>query len=803
MDTLPPLEKSVPMPMSEPLKELKEKRSIGMLALIGLVFLLPLFFIPFTQSGLVFGKALLFSFAVLGIFIVSLGRELRTGELRIPLNIATIAAAALPLVYLLSALITSPSSLSFFGQGYEVDTVFTVFLLFLAFFLTASLARTRGNIVYLLVAFFSSFVLIILFQVVRLLAGADVLSFGIFTTMPASPVGKWNDLAILCGSVVLFVSLAIEHLSIRGRLAWLLWGALTVSLAFLAIVNFMLVWVVLGILTSVFILYTFSSRFFNWRTLQRERRPLRRIPFAMLLIFIVTLVFMADAYLPQIFGSPRSPIGSAIVNSLHLTQLEARPSWGTTFSIAKVVYAKQPLFGSGPNSFWEDWLLHKPDSINQTIFWNTLFASGIGFIPTAFITTGIVGGLAWLFFLVALLLLGWRAFHRVVADSLDRFLLLATFIVSVFLWFFAIIYVPSTTLMMLAAVFSGAFIALLGQTGILPLRELVFSKHPKMGFAATLLLIVLLIVSIVGLYAVGRKFVAAVYFDKAAQELAAENLDSASNAIHRALIYSNTDRFHQVAAQVAIAQIGSSLASNANPEAEERDRLRTLAEGAIGEALAATNDNSHNFYNWITLGQVYESLARLQTTNAYENAVAAYDKAEALSPSSPAIPLARARLEAARGYFDKARKQIEVALQKKNDYTAPILLLAQIEIAEGNTNQAIVALVAAARTSPTNPLIFFQLGFLEYSIHNYKLTISALEQAVSLAENYSNARYFLGLAYFKEGRVADAIAQFERILALNPDNTEVAQILLDLRAGKDPTTGKVPPEKRENPPLDQ
>ena len=214
--------------------------------------------------------------------------------------------------------------------------------------------------------------------------------------------------------------------------------------------------------------------------------------------------------------------------------------------------------------------------------------------------------------------------------------------------------------------------------------------------------------------------------------------------------------------------------------------------------------NNRNYYNWIALGRVYEALAQLRTTNAYENALVAYSKAAELNPNTPEIFLARARLEVVRGEFDKAREEIGKALAQKSDYTAAILLLAQIEIATGNTNDAIDSLFAAAKVSPTNPVIFFQLGFLEYSVKNYQVATAALEQAVSLVDNYSNARYFLGLAYYYYERPADAIVQFERIAELNPDNAEVKQILENLKGGKDPLTGAPPPppEKRQTPPFD-
>ncbi len=58
---------------------------------------------------------------------------------------------------------------------------------------------------------------------------------------------------------------------------------------------------------------------------------------------------------------------------------------------------------------------------------------------------------------------------------------------------------------------------------------------------------------------------------------------------------------------------------------------------------------------------------------------------------------------------------------------------------------------------------------------------------------YANAKYFLGLSYYGQGRTADAINQFEDLAKTNPDNQEVALILANLRDGKAPFTSAQPP----------
>ena len=67
--------------------------------------------------------------------------------------------------------------------------------------------------------------------------------------------------------------------------------------------------------------------------------------------------------------------------------------------------------------------------------------------------------------------------------------------------------------------------------------------------------------------------------------------------------------------------------------------------------------------------------------------------------------------------------------------------------------------------------------------NDYKKAIPVLERAVVLNQNYSNALYFLGLSYDKQGNKDGALAAFKRIGVLNPDNQNVKDIIVSLESG--------------------
>jgi tetratricopeptide (TPR) repeat protein len=109
--------------------------------------------------------------------------------------------------------------------------------------------------------------------------------------------------------------------------------------------------------------------------------------------------------------------------------------------------------------------------------------------------------------------------------------------------------------------------------------------------------------------------------------------------------------------------------------------------------------------------------------------------------------------------------------------------------------------------APNDIGVLFQLGLLYYQDNNLDNSRLSLERAISLNENYANARYFLGLIYDKQGDKDKAIEQFENIAKTNPDNQEIQKILNNLMAGRSALKEISPPakapEKREKPPISE
>jgi len=261
--------------------------------------------------------------------------------------------------------------------------------------------------------------------------------------------------------------------------------------------------------------------------------------------------------------------------------------------------------------------------------------------------------------------------------------------------------------------------------------------------------------------------------------------------------------------EISLIDLGQVIGS-VTDQNQITDAIRTKAQGLISDSVEsakkAVGSDSGNFQNWFALGRVYEVLASNGIGDSIESARINYAEAALRSPNNPSVPLALARLGAFSGDSAGAKENIMKALALKNNYTDAYFTLAQIEVAENNIPGAIKSVEAATIVDQNNVGLYFQLGLLKYNQKDWSGAASAFERAIVLVPDYANAKYFLGLSYYQLGREEEAIKQFEKLNATNPDNQEVILILSNMKAGKSVFSDAKPPidntpEKRAEPPV--
>lgn len=759
--------------------------NVSQYIMLALVFFLPIFALPFSEMTLGLSKSLLLNVLIIAAAVFYLISILQKGAVKIPKSFALLALVAVLIVNFASTLLSKNVSVSLFGTGSEVGTFASFLVLSVGLFLVVSLFQSERKALLFFLCLVASSFLVFIFQAFHSFFGITLYPWNIFSSKVGNLLGSWNELAIFFGFIALEAVIFFEFFSVGRRMRALLVSLMVMSFVVMAVVNFTAAWVVFGSFLLVILVYLYS-------TLGGTRN------FARLPLFIILIAMF--------FILARTLVGD-FVSSVNLGSVDVRPSWGATFQVSKNVLGegvKNVFLGSGPNTFTYDWLKHKSADLNQTVFWNTRFTNGIGFIPSLVSSSGIVSVLMWLAFLAIFIYYGLKSISYS-GSEITKCLLMATFFGASYLWVFSFIYVPSNFLFALSFLTAGLFIALLLKVQRIKVREISFLNSSTLGFVSALFIVLLMIAGVASFYTIFQKYWAAYIFGDGLVALNVEgNLDKAENNFIRAARFDAQDRYSSALGEVGLLRL-SQIVNSQIPIEQKRLQFQQALASTIQQAQLSTKLNSLEPLNWMTLGRVYESIIPFQVDGARQYALSAYNEAQNRNPFDPQTRLASARVEIQAGDTVSARNFIDLALRVKGDYTPAIFLLAQIEAKDGNLDAAIQRTAQARFLAPNDTGVLFQLGLLYYQKKDYENARQVFEDTVNVNPNYSNARYFLGLVYDYLGRKKDAINQFTRIKELNPDNTEVQTILSNLKSG-DPALRQISPpkpvpENREEPPV--
>ena len=766
-----------------------KSQPLPFILLLAFIFILPLFFLPLGISTLIASKLFLVHvFTLVTLFVWVLFR-LKDKTVSIPFNLFSLAIALIPTIYVLAGIFSKNVYTSFFARDFALDSVVTVLVLFFLLILSATIINNKLKIFYVYIALFTSFIVVGLVQLINVLIPAFP-SFGILNNSVSTTLGKWNDLAIFSALVASLSITTLYLTKLVKNYRMILNGVLALALVLLVIVNFKLAWYVLGVFSLLFLIYTVV---FGKNVSENKSLPVSAIA-----TLVISLLFIVAG----------QGIGGSISEVLNINHFEVRPSWGSTMSVISDTLSQRPILGSGPALFEIEWMQHKPQNILLTDFWNLDFRYGVGLIPSMFATTGILGGLTWVFFFVVLLLNGFKAIFKKNEDSISDYLLVSSFVASALLWLSMIFYLPSATMVVLAFVFTGIHISVLFQEKIFKVKTLNINIEPKFNFLyITVLVIILIIIGTTGYHSVSR-FVAHINFKNAAYELNNQgNINKAEAGLQNALRLEKSDVYFRSLGELETIRMISSLNDPSLSQEEAVEQFRDHLAKTIDSYQLATERNPLNYNNYLGLANLYNDLVTLNIQGSYEQALALYNKVLEIKPNSPDLYLRLARLEINRGNTEQAREYIRQSINIKPNYIDAVFLFSQIEVAEGRIEEAIVAVESASVIRPNDSTIFFQLGLLKYNNGDFLGASTAFERAILINPEFQNAKYFLGLSYYEIDNIASSMRQFEDLRILNPDNQEILFILENLNSGRAPFTDAQPPldeepEDREELPLD-
>lgn len=800
-------------------------KNASRLTLILFAALAPIFFLPFTALPVAVHKEVLVFGLILVVFFAMLGRILLEGRIRYPGHLLTLALLVLVLVWGASAFFSANQIGSLMGAWATPDSFFAVFL-FAALTLSIVITFDKRDIVLSLLVFLASLSVLGIFELLQLVK-IFILPYDFTKIATFNPIGSVNDLGVVLAFGLVMASGLMATPEMSKALKRMLGVSAVVFILLLAVIDFWAIWVGLA-LAMIFMISFLSlglakSEFRSPNSEVRLRDPQSdfstEIGLQEASDFVpgLQLAYFQKAWLPSIILLVSllllfipSPLGKFIQ-----TPIEVSPNFSATLNIANQnLKAGNYLLGSGPNTFGYIFNLYKPTDINQTIFWSTVFNTGASAMATWVGTVGILGILSLLFLIAAFV---WTGIKGTAIRNASRGIMnvasQSIFVGVSFLFIMWFLYVVNFTTMALTFWGMGLFLAAslffiqendkTDGTYRSVFREYRIFNSPPKTFLFSLLIVGLMVGAVSGIYFETNRYIAEVYFGKAIKASAQNNSKETIGNISKAIgLWKYDERYFQGLAQAVFFQLNPLLARKDLTQEALRDQFQNITTNSISAAKAAQNLDLKNPTNAVLIGSIYENLIPF-IADAANFALSSYSTAVSVDPKNPSHHLALARVSIALKDLDKAAAHLEEAIKLKNDYAPAIFLLVQVYDGQGKIPDAVKRAEEFLSLDINDVGALFQLGFLYYKNNEFDKSRQALERAVELSANYSNARYFLGLIYDRESvgaasaeasaAKAKAIAQFEKVSELNPDNSEIKQILTNLKAKKPALAGIAPP----------
>ena len=418
-------------------------KSASRWALILFAGLAPIFFLPFTALPVAANKEILVFTLMLVAFFALLGRILIEGRIRYPGQWLAASLLILVLVWGVSSFFSINQIGSLIGSWATPDS-FTAVLLFVLLALSIVMTFDRRDIVVSILVFLSSLSVLGLFELLQLMK-VFVLPFAFAKNVAFNPVGSVNDLGVLLAFGLVIVSGMMATPEMSKLLKKLLGISVVILLLNLIIIDFWAIWVGLA-LAMVFMITFLSMGLSKSNFAQGFQLAYFQKAWLPSIILLVSLLFL---FIP-------SPLARFIQ-----TPVEVSPNFNATLDIGIAnLKAGHYLLGSGPNTWGFIFNLYKPDGINQTIFWSTVFTSGASAAASWVGAVGLLGVLAILLLIAAFI---WTAVTGTSMRNADKGIMnvasQSIFVAVIFMFTMWFLYVANFTVLAFTFWGIGLFLA--------------------------------------------------------------------------------------------------------------------------------------------------------------------------------------------------------------------------------------------------------------------------------------------------------------------------------------------------------
>ncbi len=397
------------------------------------------------------------------------------------------------------------------------------------------------------------------------------------------------------------------------------------------------------------------------------------------LLFIVTGIQLAAlvAYLTLIYQG-----------TIHFDLLPYQAGWSIALDTLKS--PKNLLIGVGLANFPNVFTQFKPLYLNQTQFWNLIPSTSSTFFLQLLTTTGLLGFLSFVLFLITTLKLSQR-----LPQTPEHTLLKTIFITTVVI----IIFLPSNLVLTTILFISAALIA--NQANSEPKT---ISLHPQISYLISISSLILGLALAYGTY---RVYAAEYYMRQAQIALTKQDAKATyDNHLQALKLMPYLAAYHTSLSQIDL-NLASAISQKQNLTDKDKQQITSLIQQAIAEAKTAVQLQPNNAGLWQNLALIYRNLINT-AQNADQFALQYYTQALKLDPANPFLRLRYG------GLF------YQLAQTTKDPQTQQQLL-----------NQAIQQFQTAIQLRPTYANAYYNLAKTYELLNNIPAAYQAMQQVIA------------------------------------------------------------------------
>ena len=677
-----------------------------------------------------------------------------------------------PVAMILSTIFSPSFTNSFFGKFISFSNLVFFSSLILSVYIISSYIKENYQRWTWLTIFISSLILtlpIILAIILLRFNLTNISSYLVYL------VGNWDVVAVVSALIAVISLVYFETIAFSPKQRFISLGLIVVHLILVLFIIIPDIWYAIALAALTILVISLLNK-------SSDKKIYNRLSFY---IFIVALFFSVVFSLANTWtkaGNFTKNLTTFTTKYSGINYSFVKPQFNLSLNLGISGLKKGEIFGAGLNEFNNVWQKEKPQSILESMYWNTEFISSFSALTTLFVTVGVFGILAILAVIFSLVFGVVKDILRKDGDSnldLDdenKFYFLSSVAFFVF----------STALLFLFVNIQLAILMFALSVALLT-AHIVTVKQIKISESGYVLFFIALIIILSGSI-VNLNRARSTKITSSALNVFQNDNDSAKleAQLIKAARMANDDSNYRLLTQFYLYKTQQMIsASSSTSTADLQKEVLGSLNNAITSAKTAISIDESDFNNYISLGSVYAfsmNLDKQGKDGYYNSAKDAYTKALSLYPKNPSIPLTLAELEYSYSQDSTSTiSTIKKSLEIKPNYSAAYYTLSQLSAQNNEREAALTYAIQAIQADPNNKDAYMQFGILtlnkkDLSKDELNAAYTAFVSVLNIEQTNLTAAYYLAITYAlgKDFDRANSVA--EELLKALPNEQKIKDL---------------------------